>query len=201
MWENIDNSKESLAFIDDDLLTSFRVTRQAAGNLPAGTLIMGGMTNWYALDETSSRTIAPYLTAGLDLSHRYTLKRPLVALVTDPANRLFTANIELFYENPSEEDRTLIRAKGLFTAAERDGGGEYRLPVTVNGVYYPAPAADREGHTLSSHLSLHLRQKKHQRNPVAAAAQGLAATPFTLIADAFATAIIVPGYIADVTAQ
>jgi hypothetical protein len=46
-----------------------------------------------------------------------------------------------------------------------------------------------------------LRQKKHQRNPVAAAALGLAATPFTLIADAFATAIIVPGYIADVTAQ
>ena len=38
---------------------------------------MGGMTNWYVLDETSSRTIAPYLTAGLDLSHRYTLKRPL----------------------------------------------------------------------------------------------------------------------------
>ena len=77
MWENIDNSKESLAFIDDDLLTSFRVTRQAAGNLPSRTLIMGGMTNWYVLDETSSRTIAPYLTAGLDLSHRYTLKRPL----------------------------------------------------------------------------------------------------------------------------
>ena len=186
--DNFRNAKTVYKDIGNDRITSFRITRTAVSNLPAGTVIMIGDENWYVLDEESSKILSKYLTAGL--SHRYTLKpNVLDVTTTDPAAHTFRVYVGLSYDNPTAEDRAIIKAKQLFS---EDKGKNDELSEIFYGTYYPVPAtlAD-DGQPLRVSLPIRLRHEKTRLNPILTGLT-IMATPGLLLIDAVTGAVVIP---------
>ena len=189
LWvDNSRHNKISYKDIGSDRLTSFRLTRAAVGDLPAGTLLMIGEKNWYVLNEASSKTLGKYLTAGL--SHRYTLKQDVLDVTTrDPAARTFQVYVALSYDNPTAEDRAIIKAKQLFS---EDHDNDGKLSEIFQGTYYPAPTTlPDDGQPLRASLPLRLRHEESRPNPLHTGLTILK-TPAALLGDAVMTALIIP---------
>ena len=187
LWQSVPRRTPTYTDIGTDRLLTLRVTRQAGGGIPAGTLILVGEKNWYIADKASNDRLVKYLTAGLSTPF-YPIGENPVIIINDAAKNSFVTLFRLAYR-PSTADLALLKRMGNVEPGEH---GEYLLERLISGTYYPAPtqlpAADS---TLPINRTLHLQLEGYKTNlPGLAAA--VIATPVTLAADAVSLITIAP---------
>lgn len=121
VWSDFAHPVNTHKDLGEERLTSLRVTQQAAGGIPAGTLILIGEKNWYIADADHAEGIVAYLTAGLDSSFYPVYKDIDVSIFRDSqGRRTFYLPLTLDF-HPSEADLVRLADRGLAT------NGKYRL--------------------------------------------------------------------------
>ena len=185
VWSDFAHPVNTHKDLGEDRLTSLRITQQAAGGIPAGTLILIGEKNWYIADADHAEGIVAYLTAGLDSSFYPVYKDIDVSIFRDSqGRRTFYLPLTLDF-HPSEADLVRLADKGLAT------NGQYRLVRTLFGTYHPAPAASPDTGALPLDVTLHLEYLSSRPN-LPGLAVALFATPVTLLTDVVAHATVIP---------
>ena len=201
VWSDFAHPVNTHKDLGEERLTSLRVTQQAAGGIPAGTLILIGEKNWYIADADHAEGIVAYLTAGLDTSFYPVYKDIDVSIFRDSqGRRTFYLPLTLDFR-PSEADLVRLADKGLATNGKyrlvrlADKGlatnGNYRIEGTLFGTYHPAPTASPDTGALPLDVTLHLEYLSSRPN-LPGLAVALFATPVTLLTDVVAHATVIP---------
>lgn len=185
VWSDFAHPVNTHKDLGEERLTSLRVTQQAAGGIPAGTLILIGEKNWYIADADHAEGIVAYFTAGLDTSFYPVYKDIDVSIFRDSqGRRTFYLPLTLDF-HPSEADLVRLADKGLAT------NGNYRIEGTLFGTYHPAPTASPDTGALPLDVTLHLEYLSSRPN-LPGLAVALFATPVTLLTDVVAHATVIP---------